>query len=104
MPRKEIELDCISESSYNDIPLEVAINDCVKDLQEGLNNLQGGLIALISHDEISHEEYGTVYYLSREYVDIAKELVQIVKSFKPCGFKTIKLNESEIDKQQRMCE
>jgi len=104
MPKKEVELDCVSESSYNDIPLEVAINDCVKDLQEGLNNLQSGLIALIAHDEIDHEEYGQIYYLSREYVDIAKEMVQIVKSFKPAGFKAVKLNESEIDKQQRMAQ
>ena len=102
MPPKEKDLDCVSESSYNDIPLEQAINDCVKDLQEGLNNLHCGLTALICHDEISHQEYGEIYYLSREYVDIAKEMVSIVKSFKPAGFKAPKLNMDEIEKQQRM--
>jgi hypothetical protein len=102
MPPKQIDLDCISESSYNDIPLEQAINDCVKDLQEGLNNLQSALIALITHDEISHDEYGEIYYLSREFVDISKEMVSIVKSFKPAGFKAPKLNEDMNSQQQRM--
>ena len=97
---KEVEPDLVSESSYNDIPLEQAINDAVKDLQEGLNNLQMALISLISHDEISHEEYGEVYYLSREYVDISKELVNIVKSFKPTGWKAPKLNVDTIEQQQ----
>jgi hypothetical protein len=102
MPPKQIDLDCVSESSYNDIPLEQAINDCVKDLQEGLNNLQSALIALITHDEISHEEYGEIYFLSREFVDISKEMVSIVKSFKPAGFKAPKLAEDLISQQQRM--
>lgn len=99
---KDIDLDCVSESSYNDIPLEQAINDCVKDLQEGLNNLQSALIALITHDEISHEEYAEIYFLSREFVDISKEMVSIVKSFKPAGFKPGKITDDVITKQQRM--
>ena len=98
---KEVDLDCVSESSYNDIPLEQAINDCVKDLQEGLNNLQLALIALITHDEISHEEYGEIYFLSREFVDISKEMVSIVKSFKPAGFKAPKIADV-IQNQQNM--
>jgi hypothetical protein len=102
MPPKPKDLDCVSESSYNDVPLEQAINDCVKDLQEGLNNLHCSLVALITHDEISHEEYGEIYFLSREYVDIAKEMVSIVKSFKPAGFRQAKLNEDIITMQQRM--
>jgi len=100
MPPKEIEPDLVSDSTYNDIPLEQAIRDSIKDLQEGLNNLQMSLLSLVSHDEITHEEYGEVYYLSREYVDISKELVTIVKSFKPKGFKAVKLNEDTIGAQQ----
>ena len=101
---KEVEPDLVSESSYNDIPLEQAIVDCVHDLQTGLNNTQQSLLALISHDEISHEEYGQVYYLVREFMDIAKELLDIVKSFKPKGWKAHKLNEDDIAKQQRMAD
>ena len=102
MPPKEKELDCVSESSYNDIPLSQAIDECVRDLQEGLNNLHCGLTALICHDEITHEEYGEIYFLSREYQDIAKEMVAIVKSFKPAGWKQPKISEDDIAKQQRM--
>lgn len=97
---KEVEPDLVSESSYNDIPLEDAIRESVKDLQEGLNNLQMALLSLINQDEISNEAYGEVYYLSREYVDISKELVNIVKSFKPTGWKAPKLNLDTIQQQQ----
>lgn len=100
MSRKIQEPDLVSESSYNDIPLEQAINDSVKDLQEGLNNLQMALINLITHDEITNEEFSEVYYLSREYVDISKELVNIVKSFKPTGWRIPKLTPDIIAQQQ----
>jgi hypothetical protein len=104
MPPKEVEPDLVSESSYNDIPLEQAICDCIKDLQQGLNNTQQSLLALIDHDEISHEEYGQSYFLVREFMDIAKELLDIVKSFKPKGFKAHKLTEDTIAKQTRMAD
>jgi len=101
---KEVDVDCVSESSYNDIPLEQAIRETVKDLQSGLNELESALIALIYHDEIDHVQYGQIYYLSREYVDISKELVNIVKSFKPAGWKAPKLNADVIEQQQKMCQ
>lgn len=101
---KEVDVDCVSESSYNDIPLETAIRETVKDLQSGLNELESALLAMIYHDEISHEAYGQIYYLSREYVDISKELVNIVKSFKPAGWKAPKLNADVIEQQQKMCQ
>lgn len=104
MPPKEVEPDLVSESSYNDIPLEQAICDCIKDLQQGLNNTQQSLLSIIAHDEISHEEYGQCYYLVREFMDIAKELLDIVKSFKPKGFKAHKLTEDTVAKQQSMCD
>lgn len=99
---KEIEPDLVSESSYQDEPLEVAITNCIKDLQSGLNNTQQALLALICHDEISHEEYGECYYLVREFNDVGKELLDIVKSFKPRGWKQIKVTEDLIDKMQRL--
>jgi hypothetical protein len=101
---KEVDVDCVSESSYNDIPLETAIRETVKDLQSGLNELESALLSMIYHDEISHEAYGQIYYLSREYVDISKELVNIVKSFKPAGWKAPKLNADVIEQQQKMCQ
>lgn len=104
MPPKEIEPDLVSESSYNDIPLEQAICGCVSDLQQGLNNTQQSLLAIISHDEITHEEYGECYFLVREFMDIAKELLDIVKSFKPKGFKAHKLTEDAVAKQQSMAD
>jgi len=101
---KEVDVDCVSESSYNDIPLEQCIRETVKDLQTGLNELESALIALIYHDEIEHEAYGQIYYLSREYVDISKELVNIVKSFKPAGWKAPKITMDDVEKQQKMCQ
>jgi hypothetical protein len=86
-PKKVIEPDLVSESEYGDVPLEQAIRECVRDLQGALNNLEQGLITIVDHDEINHGEYGTVFSLSNELIDLAKELKEIVKSFKPAGFK-----------------
>jgi hypothetical protein len=87
MPKKVIEPDLVSESDYGDIPLEQAIRGCVRDLQGSLNNLEQGLIRIVDNDEINHDDYGNVYALSNEFIDLAKELKDIVKSFKPTGFK-----------------
>jgi hypothetical protein len=86
-PKKVIEPDLVSESEYGNVPLEQAIRDCVRDLQGALNNLEHGLITIVDHDEINHGEYGTVFSLSNELIDLAKELKDIVKSFSPSGFK-----------------
>jgi hypothetical protein len=86
-PKKVIEPDLVSESEYGDVPLEQAIRGCIRDLQSSLNNLEQGLINIVDHDEINHGEYGKVYALSNEFIDLAKELKDIVKSFKPAGFK-----------------
>jgi hypothetical protein len=87
MPKKVIEPDLVSESEYGDMPLEEAIRGCIRDLQGSLNNLEQGLITIVDHDEINHDEYGNVFALSNELIDLAKELKDIVKSFKPTGFK-----------------
>ena len=87
MPKKVIEPDLVSESDYGDIPLEQAIRECIRDLQGSLNNLEHGLITIVDHDEIKHDEYGLVFSLSNELIHLAKELKEIVKSFKPSGFK-----------------
>jgi hypothetical protein len=87
MPKKVIEPDLVSESEYGDVPLEQAIRECIRDLQGSLNNLEHGLITIVDHDEINHDEYGLVFSLSNELIDLAKELKDIVKSFKPAGFK-----------------
>lgn len=87
MPKKVIEPDLVSESEYGDVPLEQAIRECIRDLQGSLNNLEQGLITIVDHDEINHDEYGLVFSLSNELIDLAKELKDIVKSFRPAGFK-----------------
>ena len=86
-PKKVIEPDLVSESEYGDVPLEQAIRECIRDLQASLNNLEQGLITIVDHDEINHEEYGFVFKLSNDLIELAKELKDIVKSFKPAGFK-----------------
>lgn len=81
------DLDLVSESSFNDMPLEEAIRGSIRDLQAALNNIQLGLLTLIDHDEISVEEYGPTYSCVLDLIELAKELKQICLSFKPDGFK-----------------
>ena len=93
---KAIEDDLVSESEYENVPLEQAINESFRDLQAGLNELQVGLFALIDHDLIDHEHYGLCYESATSFVELAKELVSIVKSFRPTGFKPSKLTSTNI--------
>ena len=95
MPRI-IEDDLVSESEFENVPLEQAINDSFKDLQAGLNELQVALFAIIDHDVIDHEHYGLCYESAVSFVELSKELLSIVKSFKPTGFKPNKLTSTNI--------
>ena len=87
MPKKEIEPDLVSESDYDGEPLDQVIRSCIKDFQEALNNIQQGLLTMIDHDEITIEEYGPVWELANDLIALSKEMKDIIKSFKPNGFK-----------------
>ena len=54
---KAIEDDLVSESEYENVPLEQAINESFGDLQAGLNELQVGLFSLFDHDIMDLEHY-----------------------------------------------
>jgi len=94
MPKKVIEDDLVSESSYGDMPLEEAIRGIIRDLQGSINNLEQGLITIVDHDVIDHNEYSLCFSLTNELIDLGKELKDIVKSFKPVGWKKPLCNES----------
>lgn len=87
MPKKEIEADLVSESDYDGEPLDVVIKRTIGEFQGALNNVQLGLLTIIDHDEITVQEYGPVWELSNDLIALSKELKDIVKSFKPAGFK-----------------
>ena len=79
--------DLVSESDYGDIPLDQAIRESIKDLQSSLNNIELGLLQIIDGDVISVDHYAPVWSSANELIYLAKELKDIVKSFKPQGFK-----------------
>lgn len=79
--------DLVSESNYGDVPLETVIRETMIDLQNALNHVEVHLLKLISHDEITITDYTPIWALSVDLIDLAKELKNIVKSFKPKGFK-----------------
>lgn len=87
MPKKEIEADLVSESDYDGEPLDQVIRGCIADFQAALNNIQQGLLTLIDHDEIKVEEYGPIWELANDLIHLSKEMKDIIKSFKPAGFK-----------------
>lgn len=87
MPKKEIDFDLVSESDYDGEPLDQVIRKCISDFQESLNNIQQGLLTMIDHDEITPEEYGPVWELANDLIHLSKEMKDIIKSFKPAGFK-----------------
>ena len=77
--------DLISESEYNDMPLDAAIKQSISNIQEGLNNVQQHLLHMIDHDEITVDEWEYGYAMGLELIDLSKELKDIMKSFKPAG-------------------
>ena len=87
MPKKEIEADLVSESDYDGEPLDQVIRGCIADFQAALNNIQQGLLTLIDHDEIKVEEYAPIWELANDLIHLSKEMKDIIKSFKPAGFK-----------------
>ena len=79
--------DLVSESEYGDIPLDQAINQSIRELQDGLNNLQQSLLTIIDHDIITADEWTLAWETVNEFNLVAKELKLIIKSFKPAGCK-----------------
>jgi hypothetical protein len=44
-------------------------------------------LTLIDHDEIKVEEYAPIWELANDLIHLSKEMKDIIKSFKPAGFK-----------------
>ena len=83
MPPKE---KLMSESEFEGEDLGDAIRASCRDIQQGLCNVEKSLLDLIDNDVISLERFSSCYELSTELIILSKELLEILKEFKPAGF------------------
>jgi len=100
MPPKEEKL--VSESEYEGESLEDAIRASIRDIQTGLINVEKSMIDLISEDVITIERYTPCYELSAELIILTKELLEILKEFRPQGF--AKARKEMAKNQEKMIE
>jgi hypothetical protein len=84
---QEKDLDLVSESDYGGEPLDVVIKQTMIDLRNSFNHMETYLMNLLAHDEISIQEYTPIWITVVDLIDLTKELKNVVKSFKPAGFK-----------------
>ncbi len=100
MPKEE---KLVSESEYEGESLEDAIRASIRDIQEGLCNVEKSMIDLIGQDVITIERFTPCYELSNELIILSKELLEILKEFKPAGFakarKEIAKNQEQMIEQ-----
>lgn len=99
MPKEE---KLVSESEYEGESLEDAIRASVRDIQEGLCNVEKAMLDLISEDVITIERFTPCYELSNELIILSKELLEILKEFKPAGFAKARKEMSK--NQEKMIE
>lgn len=95
MPKQEDKL--LSESEYGDMSMEEAIRGSIRDIQQGLINVEKSLLDLIEMDVITMERFMPCYELSNELIVLSKELMEILKELKPSGFNKAR---KEMAKQQ----
>ena len=101
--RREQDLDLVSESDYGGEPLDEVIKDTMIKLRNSFNFMETYLSNLLAHDEISVEEYSPIWVLAVDLIDLTKELKNVVKSFKPQGFKP-KLCSAILEEHERKME
>lgn len=95
MPKQEDKL--VSESEYEGESLEDAIRGSIRDIQQGLCNVEKSMLDLIAEDVITIERYTPAYELANELIILSKELLEIMKEFKPSNFNKYR---KEMQKQQ----
>jgi len=79
--------DLVSESDFGGEPLDKVIRETMIDLRNAMNLMETHMLNMIAHDVISIADYTPIWSLSVDLIDLSKELKNIVKSFKPKGFK-----------------
>jgi hypothetical protein len=73
----------IAESDYEGQPLDEAIKESIRDIQNGINIIESKLLLLIDQDIVDPMLYLSIQEQNQMLLNLVKELIMIVKEVKP---------------------
>ena len=87
----------ISESEIDGCHVDKLLKDSIKDIQQGLCNVEMCIMRMIEKDEIAAELWLGSYECNVTLLNLVKELIEILKEIKPSA-KSLKIARDGIDK------
>ena len=86
----------ISKSEIDSVFVDVLLKQSIKDIQQGLCNVEMSLMRLIERDEIDPELWVACHESNVVLLNLVKELISIMKEIKPSS-KSLKIARDKID-------
>ena len=87
----------ISESEIDGEHVDKLLKDSIKDIQQGLCNVEMCIMRMIEKDEIDAELWLASHECNVTLLNLTKELIEIMKEIKPSA-KSLKIARDGIDK------
>ena len=87
----------ISESEIDGCQVDKLLKDSIKDIQQGLCNVEMCIMRMIEKDEIDAELWLSSHECNVTLLNLVKELIEIMKEIKPSA-KSLKIARDGIDK------
>ena len=87
----------LSESEIDGEFLDVAIKQSIRDIQQGLCEVERHLLNMIDNDEIDGQLWLASHICNVELLNLVKELITICKEIKPSA-KSLKIARTIIEK------
>ena len=86
----------ISESEIDGCQVDKLLKDSIKDIQQGLCNVEMCIMRMIDKDEIDSELWLASHECNVTLLNLVKELIEILKEIKPSA-KSLKIARDRID-------
>ena len=90
-------MNCISESEIDGCQVDKLLKDSIKDIQQGLCNVEMCIMRMIEKDEIDAELWLASHECNVTLLNLVTELIEIMKEIKPSA-KSLKIARDGIDK------
>ena len=87
----------ISESEIDGECVDKLLKDSIKDIQQGLCNVEMCIMRMIEKDEIDADLWLASHECNVTLLNLVKELIEILKEIKPSA-KSLKIARDGIDK------
>ena len=89
-------MSLLSESEIDSVFVDVLLKQSIKDIQQGLCNVEMSLMRLIERDEIDPDLWMACHESNVVLLNLVKELISIMKEIRPSN-KSLKIARGNID-------